>query len=159
MPGLILKCNLHVACHKLNVDKNIKQKKTKNIANCDNSSKTNLLQNLKAISCWIHQKSTIPIANFNHNDVSKIEWKIKDVHQLHKLKLACLKDCYPLSRIDALVGLKYWCFYHDLLDEFFKYYQIKIQLINCVKILFKIKDDLYYYNVMSLDLKYIGEIY
>ena len=70
-----------------------------------------------------------------------------------------LKDCYPLSCIDALVDsmMNYEIFY--FLNAFKGYHQIAIKEDDQDKTIFITNQDAFYYTIISCDLKNIETAY
>lgn len=75
------------------------------------------------------------------------------------LKKACLKDSFPLSKIDMMVDA---IAKHELLsfmNAYFKYNQITMHPNDQGETLFITVKDIYYYKVMPFGLKNVGAIY
>ena len=75
------------------------------------------------------------------------------------LNWACLKDSYPLPRIDVLVDLTTRHQLLSFMDAFFGYNQIKLEEADQKKTSFVISQGLFYYKVMSFGLKKAGATY
>ena len=75
------------------------------------------------------------------------------------LNKACPKDCYPLSRVDALVdsimGYEVLCF----LDTFKGYHQIRMSEEDQEKMTFYTDQGVYCYTTMLFGLKNAGATY
>ena len=81
------------------------------------------------------------------------KWKIKDIHRLHNLNKACIKDNFPLPRLDRLMdsttGYKLLIF----MDAFSGYNQIKMAEEDQEKTTFITSQRLSCYKVMPFRLK------
>ena len=75
------------------------------------------------------------------------------------LNKACLKDSYPLSRVDVLVDSMAQYQLLSFMDAFSDYNQIKMDEANQEKTLFVTSQGLFYYKVMSFGLKNVGATY
>ena len=75
------------------------------------------------------------------------------------LNKACLKDSYPLSRVDVLVDSMAQHQLLSFMDAFSNYNQIKMDEANQEKTLFVTSQGLFYYKVMSFGLKNVGATY
>ena len=91
--------------------------------------------------------------------VEKANGKWRMCIDFKKLNKACLKDSYPLSKIDQLVDATSG---HELLtfmDAFFDYNQIRMASEDEEKTTFITDRDLFYYRVMPFGLKNAGTTY
>lgn len=75
------------------------------------------------------------------------------------LKKACPKYSFPLPRIDTLVDSTAGHQISNFMDAFSGYNQIRMHKPNQKKIAFITDQGLYYYKVMPLNLKNVGETY
>ena len=66
---------------------------------------------------------------------------------------ACLKDRFPLPRIDQIVDASAGHEILSFLDAFSRYHQIPMHSPDAEKKTFIVPHELYYYNVMSFGLK------
>lgn len=72
------------------------------------------------------------------------------------LNKVCPKDYYPLSYIDQLVDATFGHALLSLMDTYFGYNHIKMDLVDEDKTAFYTNDSLYCYKVMPFELKNIG---
>ena len=75
------------------------------------------------------------------------------------LNKACLKDPFPLSRIDQLVDATVGHPWMSFLDAFQGYHQIPLALDDQEKTAFVTSIGNYHYKVMSFSLKNVGSTY
>lgn len=75
------------------------------------------------------------------------------------LNKACPKDCYPLSRINALVDSTSGYEFLSFMDAFSRYHQIKLKKSDQIHISFRAAGATYFYNVMPFDLKNVRATY
>lgn len=69
------------------------------------------------------------------------------------LNKACPKECYPLSRIDALVDSTSSFELLNFMDSFFGYHQIKMRESDQIHTSFRAVETTYCYEVMPFGLK------
>ena len=75
------------------------------------------------------------------------------------LNEACLKDSFPLPRIDQIIDASAGHGMLSFLDAFSGYHQIPMHLFDEEKTAFITPHGLYCYNVMSFGLKNVGATY
>ena len=75
------------------------------------------------------------------------------------LNEACLKDSFPLPRIDQIVDAAFAYEILSFLDAFSGYHQIPMHPPEVEKTTFITPHGLYYYNVMPFSLKNVGSTY
>ena len=75
------------------------------------------------------------------------------------LKKACLKDSYPLPRIDFLVDSTAGHHLLSFMDVFSGYNQIRLDEVDQEKTSFFMSQGLFYYRVMPFGLKNVGVTY
>ena len=75
------------------------------------------------------------------------------------LNEACLKDNFPLPRIDQIVDVAAGHRILSFLDAFSRYYQIPMHLPDAEKTTFITPNGLYCYDVMPFGLKNAGATY
>ena len=91
--------------------------------------------------------------------VPKKGGKCRECVDYTNLNEACLKDSFPLSRIDQIVDIAVGHRILSFLDAFFGYHQIRIHLLDSEKTAFITSHGLYCYNVMPFGLKNAGATY
>ena len=91
--------------------------------------------------------------------VKKTNRKLRMCVDFIDLNKACLKDCFPLSRIDQLVDSIARYKLLMFMDAFSGYNQIKMVEEDQEKIAFITSQGLYYYKVMPFGLKNAGATY
>ena len=75
------------------------------------------------------------------------------------LNKACSKDSFPLPRIDQIVDASVGHGMLSFLDAFPGYHQITLHMPDTEKIAFITPHGLFFYKVMSFDLKNVGAAY
>ena len=91
--------------------------------------------------------------------VKKVNEKWKMCIDFTDLNSACLKDSYPLPRIDQLVDSTVGHKLHTFMDAFSKYNQIQMVEENQEKTAFITSQRLYCYRAMPLGLKNVRATY
>ena len=84
---------------------------------------------------------------------------MKDVCYFIDLNKACLKDSFPLPRIDQLVDSTVEHKLLSFMDAFFGYNQVMMDEEDQEKIVFIISQRLYFYRVVPFRLKNAGATY
>ena len=75
------------------------------------------------------------------------------------LNKVCLRDSFPLSRIDCLIDATLGHKLLGFIDAFSRYNQIRMTSEDEKNIVFIIKKDLYYYKMIPFDLKNVDATY
>ena len=91
--------------------------------------------------------------------VKKANGKWRMCVDFMNLNRACLKDNYPLPRIDTLVDSTTRHKLLSFMDAFSGYNQIKMSEDNQEKTSFVTSQGLFWYKVMSFELKNVGATY
>ena len=86
------------------------------------------------------------------------EWEMKCV-DFTNLNKACLKDPFPMPRIDQLVDATMSHLRMSFLDAFQGYHQILLALDDQEKTAFITSTENYHYKVMPFNLKNVGSTY
>lgn len=93
----------------------------------------------------------------NHEQKSNVEWRM--CMDFTNLNSPCLKNEYPLLRIDALINSIIGYLVISFLGAISRYYQIQMHLIDSNKIAFSTREGLHWNRVMPFWLKNASDTY